>query len=226
MPEKTNLVGNDGYFGTVSYGAELIGDAVKTFDVLAGGGAGKGTGFYEVTAKATVGSIFAVLNVGEMYFNDGLAVMATGDKSKKITINRQIDVGGWKLDISADEIRVDPLNSTFKLYRRGKSDASGSLSGGMIIPHSLAIGGMVNKFIKKVKFGANNAVTVAEVDKSPLMFVGYLQSDTSSGETEVFVAAKIELFGFNLGIEDGNKQAYDSKFRLKTDLVQYEREIA
>jgi hypothetical protein len=206
----------------------MVGDATKTFDVLAGGtvGSGKGAGYYQITAKAATGSIFAVLNVGDLYYNTGAAIMAAGDKSSPVTITRQVDVSDWKIDITADEIRVDPLNSEYKQYRTGKKDASGQMSGGVILPYTTAVGWIMNKFIRKVKFGANNAVTVADVDSTPIMFVGYLQEDTSSGETEVFVVAKISVSTFNVGAADGNKQAFDSKFRLKSDLTQYERSIA
>lgn len=202
---------------------------MKTFDVLAGGiaGSGKGKGYWLITAKAAAASIFGSLNLGDIFPSDGDEVPATGDKAKFMTATPFLDASGWNASFAAKEVEVTLLKHKVQKYRKGKSDAEGTLKGVYTLGVTGEAGGLLNQFLKIVHRSSAGVVTVSEVNAHPIFIRGVIRDTTTSGETYAFIFAQIELFGISLGAESGNKQEYSSKFRFTgSDPVYYEEEIA
>ena len=226
--EVITLIGDDATIEALEFGAEVIGDAVKTLDVLAGGlaASGAGKGDWIVSAKAAAASIFGALDVGDLFPADGDEVPAVGDTCKLATGTEFLDASSWKASFSASEVDVTLLRHKVKKYRKGKADAEGTLKGAFTLGVTGEAGGLVNQFLKVIKKSAAGAITVASVNSRPLYIRGVIRDSAYAGETYAFMFAQIELFGVNLGADSGAKQEYSSKFRFTgNDPVYYERVI-
>lgn len=226
--ENITLIGDDATIEEASFAAEVIGDAVKSFDVLAGGvaGSGKGKGYWLITAKAAAASIFGALVIGDLFPADGDELPATGDKAKLMTATPFLDASGWNASFTAKEVDITLLKHRVMKYRKGKSDAEGTLKGVFTLGVTGESGGLLNQFLKIVHKNGTG-ITVSDVNAHPIYIRGVIRDTKNSGETFAFIFAQIELFGISLGAESGNKQEYSSKFRFTgADPVYYEEELA
>jgi hypothetical protein len=227
--ENITLIGDDATIEEVSFGTEQIGDALKTLDELAGGAAasGKGSGGWIITAKKAVGSIFGALAVGDYFPATGTEIPTVGDKAKQVIAIPLLDSSGWSVSFSAKEVDVTLLRHKVMKYRKGKSDADGSLEGVFTLGVTGEAGGLLNQFLKVVHKDKLGAITISEANSHPLFIRGVIRDTNVSGETYAFLFAQIELFGVGLGGKSGSNQSYTSKFRFTgDDPVYYEEEIA
>jgi len=225
--EQKTLIGDDATIEYLEFGAEMVGDAVKTFDVLAGGGAGAGKGLWLVTAKAAAASIFGSLAVGDVFPAAGDEVPAVGDKAKLAVATPFLDASEWSAAFTAKEIDITLLRHKVMKYRKGKTDADGTLKGVFTLGVTGEAGGLLNQFLKIVHKDAAGAITVSELNAHPIYVRGVVRDTNVSGETYAYLFGQIELFGVNLGAASGNKQEWSSKFRFTgSDPVYYEEEIA
>jgi hypothetical protein len=221
--EMLTLIGDDATIEKVEFGTEQIGDGTKTFDDLAGG-TGKGKGEWLITAKASTGSIFGSLKVGDLFPADGTEIPAVGDKAKLVTATPFLDATSWSASFSAKEVETTRLINTVNTYRKGKADAEGQVKGIFTLGVTGETGGLLNQFVKVIK-KSGTTVTVSEISSAPIYIRGVIRNTNKSGEVLAFLFAQIELYGVNLGAESGNKQEFTSKFRFVSDPVYYERTI-
>lgn len=214
------LVGDDGAFFTGRLGQEYAGDGTKTLNVLLNGteATSGGDGMYIISAKAATGSIFPnKLKVGELFPAVGTEVLADGDKVKKLDLTHVADCTGWELNISQSEIEVTRLKDTYKKYRLGKKDASGTVNSILTLGVSDQSDGMIAKTMKTFRRTISESQTlieVTEIGNEPIYFVGYVNKTDVAGETEAFVFGQVYLFNIKLGGSTGSAQSYDSSMRL------------
>ena len=214
------LVGDDGAFFTGHLGQEYVGDGTKTLHVLVNGAEATsgGDGMYIISAKAATGSIFPnKLKVGELFPAVGTEVLADGDKVKKLELTHVADCTGWELNVSQSEIDVTRLKDTYKKYRLGKKDASGTVNSILTLGVSDQADGMIAKTMKTFRRTISDSRTVIEVTEignDPIYFVGYVNKTDVAGETEAFVFGQVYLFNIKLGGSTGSAQSYDSNMRL------------
>ena len=228
MSNELELIGDDCALYTGTAGSELVGDASKTLDVLAGGdaGSGAGKGIAIITAKASSGSIWpSGMNVGEAGPVVGTETLATGDKCKLLNLTEVADAAGWNFSITRDKIDVSRLKHTFKKYRYGKKDGNGTIKSiftlGVTDQSSGLVGQTMKLFTKK-----GNTVTVNVPDDKSLYFLGYVRKSSVQGEVEDFMFAEIRLSNITLGGDTGSAQSYDSEFSLTgMDPVFYSVEV-
>jgi hypothetical protein len=225
--EVKTLIGDDATIERLDFGLEKIGDAVKTFDLLAGAGAGAGKGLWLITAKAAAGSIFGGLLVGDVFPADGDEVPAVGDKAKLAVATPFLDASEWACNFTAKEVDVTLLRHRVMKYRKGKADADGTLKGVFTLGVTGEAGGLLNQFLKIVHKSGLGVITVSEVNAHPIYIRGVVRDTAITGETYAYLFGQIELFGVSLGAASGSKQEYSSKFRFTgADPIYYEEEIA
>ena len=229
---KERLVGSDGKLVTVVVGDAVSGDSTDDLDELAGGTSGdeSGKGWYEVVAIAeTTPAIPDGLSVGELFWDDGSLVLATGDEVSLLTETEQADVTSFNLEVSKAEIDVTTLSDGVRRYRTGKIDMTGSLEGITTIGKTDSSGWVINNFMPVIEQASAGTVTVSSIDDSPIFIKGVLQKDTDSGEKEAFFWAKINLLGASLGASGEDAQSFSSSFRIAPgdpEPTYYVREIA
>jgi hypothetical protein len=228
-PNELTLIGDDCdiYTGAIS-DTEMVGDGTQSLDELAGGTAGdkSGAGFFVITAKAESGSIFPDgLTLGDMYPSLGAEVLAIGDKAKKINLTQVGDASGWSFSISQDKIETSLLKHSFKKYRYGKKDGSGTISSiftmGITDQETGAVGRTMKLFTR-----SGSTVTVHVPDGSSLYLLGYVRKGSVPGEFEDYMFAEINMANTTLGGNTGSAQSYNSEFSLTgNDPVFYSVEI-
>lgn len=210
------VVGDDGNLYGGDMGAEVSGDATKTLDVLAGGVAasGRGKGFWLVTAKAAVGSIFGSVPVGKIFPADGDEIPVVGDKAQFFQGVMVGDNVGWDVSISQKEISTDLLKDEFSQYGLGKKDFDGSIKGQFVQGITDKAGGMLNRYFPIVGKTAAGVVSYSPAANTPFYIMGYIKESTLPGDTSNIMFAKVYLLGFKLGATSGQGQAFESKIRL------------
>lgn len=229
MKNELELIGDDCALYTGKAGAEQEGDGTKTLDVLAGGtaGSGKGKGIWIITAIAASNSIWPEgMKVGEAYPALGTEVLADGDKAKQLTLTEVADASGWSFTITRDKIETSRLKHTFKKYRYGKKDGSGSIKSIFTQGVTDQADGLVGNTMKLFTRDASGTVTVHIPEDKSLYFVGYVRKTEVAGEVEDFMFAEIRLSNITLGGDTGSAQSYDSEFSLTgIDPVFYSVEV-
>mgnify|MGYP000536628000 CR=1 FL=1 len=213
---KERLIGKDAVLTKVTFGTEVSTGSLNA------------KSFYKVTAKAGTGSIFGTLSVGDIFYTGNTSkTLGTGDKAMPITETPFLDSNGWEMTISSKEVDVTLAADGFEKFRLGKKSVEGSVTGIIVPSATLAAGGIVNRFLRLIKFASDGSVTVNEIDSSPIFIKGVIQKDMTSGETYAFVFAQIELFGCKLGGKGDSAQEFESKFKLAgADPVFYTIEVA
>lgn len=202
---KERLIGSDGKLVTVTFGAELSGPSDTIED----------TGWHQITGKASSSSdLPAGSLVGDLVWLEEDDTLASGDKVKPLNETEKSDVTSFSIEISKAEIDVTTLSDNVKRYRAGKTDMTGQMEGITTLGQTDAPGGVINSFIRIVKQSALGAVTVSEVDGSPLYIKGVIQKDDSPEEKEAFVWAKVILLGTSLGASGEDAQSFSSNFRI------------
>lgn len=85
---------------------------------------------------------------------------------------------------------------------------------------------IANRFLRIANISSAGDVTLNQVDNADLFIKGFLQKDNSSGETQVWVSAQVELLGYDFGAAASDAQAWSSDVRLLTDMLLYTKAIA
>ena len=202
------LVGADASVEKATFAAPLItGSPVKT-----------PTSFYKIVAK-TVGSTVFPGNwaVGDIIPGKAIVGSFSATESAALaTFTPVTDASSWKWEFNRDEIEVTVLIDSTKKYRAGKSDASGTLEGINFISELKKVGGIANKFLRVATGDSKlaGAITLSGIDQSDFYFRGYLQDDSTVGETLTYLMGKIELFGWSAGASVGDAQSWSSGMRF------------
>jgi hypothetical protein len=218
---KERLIGSDGKLVTVTYDDAVTGDDTQDLDELAGGtsGDGSGEGWYEVVSISDgTSALDDALSAGDLFWDDGTTVLATGtssdDSVKKLIETEKADIQSFNLEFSRAEIDVTTLSDDTKRYRSGKTDMSGSLEGLTTIGVTDGAGYITDSFIRIISQASDGSVTVTEIDDDPLYIKGVVQGDTSAGETEAFVWAKVTILSYTLNAGGEDAQSFSSNFRI------------
>ena len=146
--DELTLVGDDSQIFTGETGETYEGDGSKTLSDLVDGDTAEdpklGAGMYIIAGIAASGSVLPEgMKVGELYPALGTEVLAVGDKLTKLKLSHIADATGWSLQITQSEIETTRLIDSFKKYRLGKKDATGTLNS--IINKPLYFCGYVRK---------------------------------------------------------------------------------
>jgi hypothetical protein len=212
MANITKLIGSDGYVALGEIGSEVVGDAVKTLDELAGGVAADGTGkgFWQVTGIAASGSVFnwTEAKVGDYFWDDGTLVPIVGDKAIQLPTSADTSIKSFEITLTADKIDTTTLTDDLKTYRMGRDDAAGTMTGVTTVGNEI----LSDRFLDRLEVSTPGTFTINRKTKAPLYFVGYLQGEEISGETLVAIVGKIEPEGFTYGATDGSAQEFSSGF--------------
>lgn len=209
----------------------LIGDDGKLFRATLGNTEYTSTtpiparSWVKISAKATVSS-FGALAVGEFFYNPKATslTVTSGDKYYLLTPTTLLDLSGWSLELSGDEVEVTVMNDTYKKYRKGKLDAKGTASFVFIKGETDQDGNLANYFFKEVDIDATGAVgTPSNRLDTSLYMVGYLDDDTTAGETMLATIFEVEFFNFSLPENSSQAVKMDVPFRLigDTDPILY-----
>lgn len=227
MATKERLIGAD---GLVEVGTLSDSGMITTSGVLASGV------WYMITAAPT-GTVHTVpgslAKEGDLFKGpDSGTILASGVglimKPISFTSTPVADISSWSCEFSSDEIEVTVLADDVKKYRRGKTDASGSMKGIMILgTTSLTASGTLTRFLRNNKVSSAGANTLSAVGSSSLYFKGIMQKDRTSGEAYAFLFGQVELFNFSVGGDIGSAQEFDCKFRfINNDPIYVEETIA
>lgn len=214
------LIGNDGDVYDVVAGTETAGDGATPL----------AEGHYLITAVATVASGWpgtsgasgaAQVGVGrivEVRETDTDITPALTDKYIPLTLSRLCDLSSWNVAFSSDEVEITGFCESIKTYRAGKDDAQGGMSGIYRLGTTDKVTGLAieRTFIDIVRQDGGDAIDVYAKTKGPKI-VRLVQNKNEDIGDWVELFAAVELFGFNLGAENGaNAQAFDTSFRFTT----------
>ena len=171
--------------------------------------------FYKI-ATISGTSVFANgYAVGDIMVGDAGKTLSASNSAYLITATEMLDVNEFSIAFKSDEIETTTLSDSVKKFRKGKTDMSGSVKGINTVSIMKTAGSALNRFLRIVNLGATYSGTLSTVDGSDLIGVFYLQKDaTTVGETEAYMVAQIELFGYNLGAAVANAQSWDSSIRI------------
>lgn len=191
-----------------------------------------------VTGTAVAGAEYKIVKMdGTTVFPDGFKVgdlyTATGTETFSATNSAALataaligDITSFKFTFSKDAIDVTVLADANKHYRAGKSDVTGTIEGITFVDKLADGSAIANRFLRIVNIGSTGTVTMNKVDNSDLFIKGYLQKDSTSGETQVWISAQIELLGYDFGAATSDAQSWSSDARLLTDMLLYTKAIA
>lgn len=195
------LIGADASLYTASFGT-----------VLTSGTAVSGQWYKIVSISGT--SVFpSGYQVGDLWLGDGTKTFTAQNSAAPATFTLVSDCNGFEINFSADEVDVTTLADSVKKYRKGKADFTGSINGINFISEMRKAGSFVNKFVRTVTASGGTS-TINTVDRNPIYGKFYIQSNTSAGETEAFLFAQVELYGYKLGAAIGDVQSYSSNIRV------------
>jgi hypothetical protein len=154
--------------------------------------------------------------VGDIFIGDSAKSLSATNSAYLLTATEETDANSFKIEFSSDEISVTTLSDGVKKYRKGKTDMSGNVEGINFISEMKKAGSILNRFLKTANATSAYVVsTLQAVDKSDVFGVFYLQDDgTTAGETQAFMIAQIEFFGYSLGAAVADAQAWSSGIRL------------
>ena len=191
-----------------------------------------------VTGTATAGTEYKIVRLdGTTVFPDGFRVgdlyTATGTETFSATNSAALataaligDITSFKFTFSKDAIDVTVLADEQKHYRAGKSDVTGTIEGITFVDKLADGSAIANRFLRIVNIGSTGTLAMNKVDNSDLFIKGFLQKDDTSGETQVWVCAQVELLGYDFGAATSDAQSWSSDARLLTDMLLYTKAIA
>jgi hypothetical protein len=173
-------------------------------------------GWHKISSLAVSQSSFhESLQVGDLIWSDGTLANGDGNEYQTFTETDQTDVTNFSFEMSKEEIDVTTLTDDVKKYVAGKNDITGSIEGNFTLGTSDNAGWIINNFLRVVEQQDGiTSVVVKAIDDSDLYLKGVLQKDTSSGEKETFVWAKITLTGSSLGAQMDEAQTFSGSFRV------------
>lgn len=200
---RDRLIGEYGKLSTGALGAEES----TTFT--------DGT-FYIVSGVDASSALTGSAAVGYLYRGGG-ETLAAGDAGYPITFTDKCDVKAWELGFTKDEHDVTGLCDTSKIYKAGKTDVTGSLTGTYTIGTTDAADGFQNNFVAIVKQAAAT-YTIDAIESGSIIYAFlYTQKATDAGEVESLYVAPIELTGFSQGIAVDGVQEFNSGMRITSD---------
>lgn len=212
------LIGNDGTIFDVVQGVEASGDGVAA---LTAGyylitAVGDPTSGWPGTSGASGAAQVGVGRVLEVRDGDTDIIPESGDSYVPLTLTELCDIGSWDLAFSSDEVEITSFCDDIKKYRAGKDDATGTVNGIYTMGTTDKTDGLAiaRGFIDIVNQDGGDSVDVYEKVKGPKIVRFVLSKEGAPGDYYDLFAG-IELFGFNLGAEQGaNPQAFNSNFRF------------
>lgn len=171
-----------------------------------------------------VGSRFSALAVGEFVYNDlttsidlsvtDAAATGTEDKIAPLTMTTLLDLSGWSLEMSADEVDVTVLGDTVKKYRKGKQDANGQMEFVFMKGETDLAGNLANYFMPISTVNLNGTAEYSARKTTPLYVLGYLDESTVAGEYTMAMLFQVEFMSFSLPMNDSQAVKVSPKFRL------------
>lgn len=199
------LVGSDASFFKATVAA-----AATTAGAMVAGS------FYKIATISGTAVFPTGYAVGDIFIGDSAKTLSAGNSAYLLTATEVVDANSFTIDLSADEIEVTTLTDTAKKYRKGKTDVSGTVEGINFISEMKKAGSILNRFFKTASATSAYVVsTLNTVVASEIYGVFYLQDDgTTSGETQAFMVAQIEFFGYKLGAAISDAQSWSSGIRL------------
>ena len=198
------LVGSDASFFKATVAA-----VATTSGTMAAGS------FYKIAAISGTTVFPTGYAVGDIFIGDAAKSLSSTNSAYLLTSTQATDASSFKLDFSADEIDVTVLADGNKKYRKGKNDVSGTVEGINFISEMKVAGSFLNRFLRTASATSANVVTTLNsVVATDLFGVFYLNDDTTTGETQTFMVAQIEFFGYSLGAAIGDAQSWSSGVRL------------
>lgn len=203
MAEERRLIGED---GRLARGA-LSG--TPTTNLVAGN-------WYLITDKDDVASQFGDLLINDFYYAPIDISLAGDDEAELLSLTDMVDLSGWSLDLTADEIEVTVLNDSFKKYRKGKLDANGSASFVFIKGETDQPDALANYYFDIAEIAEDGTVTFSQKKTTTLYLVGYL-ADEGEGEVSLATVMQVEFFNFSLPMNMGDAVNMDIPFRLIGD---------
>lgn len=202
---RDRLVGDYGKVVQAVYGSEVIAAGTLT----------SGTWYLITGVDGSSPAFNGSPEVGYLYRGGG-ETLATDDKALPLTETDLCDIQGWSLSSEKGEIDVTSLCDDVTVYKLGKSDVSGSLTGVYTIGTTNIDDGIQNGFVDIVK-QASSTYTISKINNSSIFVKLYTQKDTTSGETESFYYAPVVLNSFEHNVAQGEGQTFTSGFRITTD---------
>lgn len=210
-------------------GKRLIGDDGKLMRCSVAGAATSGisltAGWWKIATKDPVLSNFGDLEIGDFYYAPTTFAMAAGDTAYKITTTDMLDLSGWSLELTGDEVEVTVLADTYKKYRKGKLDANGTATFTFIRGETDDVANGLSKyFFKTVDIDAAGTVgTVTERSDDSLFLVGYIDYETTVADAFLATAFEVEFFNFSLPMNSSEPVQMEVPFRLvgATDPILY-----
>lgn len=221
------LVGDDGEIWSLSESnIEIVGDGARKLSQLISDKDLSNGSEYIIAQKAVNGSKLGDFEIGDLYYSPkGEEILASGDKLKYLIAEKMADAKNVTFTITSSEINVTVMGDKVSKYRKGKGDASGSLTMQVMISQ-MKKGSLYNQFFKLVRDAADGSRTVSVVGNKPLYIKSFLQKQ-GQGETRVFLLGQIELFGITLGGDMGSAQEYSSNLRFtNNDPILYVEETS
>ena len=214
------LIGDDGTIFDTILGTEVTGDGgtkvpngvviITAVDPSSSGW--PGTSGASGAAQVGVGRIL------EIRETDTDITPESGDKYVPLTLAELCDISAWGIQFSSDEIEITSFCDLDKRYRAGKDDMQGTLTGIYTVGVTDKVTGLaiVRNFTPVIRQDGGDTVDVYEQLKSAKLVRFVLNKKDALADYVEFLAP-IELFGFNMGAEQGaNAQAFDSSLRLTT----------
>ncbi len=204
MATKDRLVGSD----ATLYKGSVAAAATTTGAMTAGA-------FYKIATISGTTVFASGYAVGDIIVGDSAKTLTAANSAYLITASEMLDVNEFSIALKSDEIETTTLSDSVKKFRKGKTDMSGTVKGINTVSVMKTAGSALNRFLRIVNLSATYSGTLSAVDGSDLIGVFYLQKDAvTAGETEAYMVAQIELYGYNLGAAVANAQSWDSGIRI------------
>jgi len=173
---KERLSGRKGYLALAARGVVESGNGVAAFAT---------EGWYKITAKAAVGSIFGELMEGDLFYNKPARIGATGDIAVPLTPRILAFVKDVPNSRSKEKFDNTTQVDEVKSYEEGtKVDASGSFSGYMIDGDDDA-DEILNRFTTIIEDNGAGAVVRKSLKGGVLDFFLYRKKTAEVGEVEI-----------------------------------------
>ena len=224
--DDTRLIGDDGSLETYTLGVEKVGAVNATFTTLGA----SDDDIVVITGKAAANSVFGNdLKIGNAYWirDAATAVTAAEDKFMLVTRKGIAGIVSWDIAITRPEIDVTAQDDLIKVYRYGRQEWNGNITG----IRDLQVSEIASRFIPQINFSTTGTPTVTEVDSSPLAFFGWLQKNEVSNWSRAFVFIPgVEIGGWGVGAVDNQRGEFQTPFRITAGATRnvaiYKAEIA
>lgn len=203
MAEEKRLVGDDGKLSRGSLASDGVTDL-------------ENGNWYQISDKDSTSSIFGDLAIGDFYYAPVEISGVGDDEALLLTLSDMVDLSGWSLSITGDEIEVTVLDDKFKKYRKGKLDASGTASFVFIKGETDQPDAMANYYFDIAEISADGVVTFTPKVTDTMYVVGYL-ADEDAGEVSLATVLEVEFYNFELPMNFSEAVNMDIPFRLSGD---------